>query len=596
MQEVRSRVLVIESRAAIAKRLAFHLQADPAVASVRVFVSSSCRPIAADPNLAAILQDGWFDSVVFSPHCRRGKAVGPDLKAAEVVLQNLVGLGLQKVVVLSSAAVYGPNPHNPGLISEERLSQRNRRNEVASRWLSLEQLAQKYLGQSAKVTLTILRPAAIPRGDDPTPLGALWRRSVVLRVLGHDPSVQLLSLHDLARAVCHAVVNPAGGIFNVAPDGVIPLRQALRLAGVSTFPVPCLVQKTARALLSWFGLTGPTDEVDYLRYNWTICGEKIKRELGFVPHTTSADAAAQTEASTEKDRARWVQTCRRSYDAFGLDEAYFASCERGLAGFFQRSYWRLEARGLDHIPREGAAILVGVHRGFMPWDGVMAAHLVAQQAGRIPRFLIHPGLVKFPFLHDYMTKQGGIIACHENADYVLERAGLLAIFPEGIQGAFKLYRDAYRLDKLRNEFVKMALRNKAPIIPFVTLGSAEIFPILAKIEWPWWKRYAEWPFIPITPTFPLLPVPLPTKWHMQFLPPLHVEQQYSPKAACEDRVVQEIADEVRQRMADALGQMRKRRRSLFYGSIFTVEPGHPAGVSGRGERTTANGALVLHDG
>jgi 1-acyl-sn-glycerol-3-phosphate acyltransferase/nucleoside-diphosphate-sugar epimerase len=577
------------------------LEDDPAVESVQVVVPRRGRSIAADPNLSALLNEGKFDTVVFSPPSRRRKAAGPDLTAAEVVLQNLVALELQKVVILSSAAVYGPNPHNPGLISEERLSQRNRRNEVASRWLELEQLAQKYLGQPAKVTLSILRLAAIPCSDDPTPLGALWRRSVVLRVLGHDPSVQLLSLDDLARAVCHAAVNPAGGIFNVAPDSVIPLRQAMRLAGVWALSVPCLVQKAARALLSWFGLVGPADEVDYLRYNWTISGEKIKRELGFVPQITSADAVVETGTRAERIRTHRLQSCRRRYDDFGLDETYFASCEWGAAGFFQRIYWRLESRGLDHIPREGPAILVGVHRGFMPWDGVMAAHLVAQQTGRIPRFLIHPGLVKFPVLHDYMTKQGGIIACNENADYVLERAGLLAIFPEGIHGAFKLYRDAYRLDKLSNEFVRMALRNKAPIIPFVTLGSAEIFPVLAQVKSVFWKRFAEWPCIPITPTFPLLPVPLPTKWHMLFLPPLHIEQQYPPEAAAEDRVVQRIAEEVRQRMEEAWQGMRKRRRSLFYGSIFAAEPGQPAerlsdGVSGRGEAATANEALVLHGG
>jgi 1-acyl-sn-glycerol-3-phosphate acyltransferase len=408
---------------------------------------------------------------------------------------------------------------------------------------------------------------------------------VVLRVLGYDPSVQLLSLEDLARAVCRAVVKSAGGIYNVAPDGVIPLRQALRLAGVRTVSVPCLAQKTTRVLLSRLGLTSPADAVDYLRYNWTISGTKIEQELGFVPNSSSAAALAE-------GRAHRLQPCRRRYDEFGLDEEYFAACERGLAGFFQRSYWRVEARGFDHIPHKGAAILVGVHRGFMPWDGVMTVHLVAQQTSRIPRFLIHPGLVKFPILHDYMTKQGGLIACHENADYVLQRDGLLAIFPEGIQGAFKLYRDVYRLEKLRNEFVKMALRNQAPIIPFVTLGAAEIFPILAKIEWSWWKRYAEWPFIPITPTFPLVPLPLPTKWHMRFLSPLHVEQQYPPEAAEQEEVVRAIAEEVRLRLDEAWTEMRKRRRSLFYGSIFTAE----SEAARQGERAAVNGALVLDGG
>jgi hypothetical protein len=107
-------------------------------------------------------------------------------------------------------------------------------------------------------------------------------------------------------------------------------------------------------------------------------------------------------------------------------------------------------------------------------------------------------LVKFPFLANYMTRLGGIVACRENAEWVLDNDELLGFFPEGIRGAFSLYRDAYKLKKFgRDEFVRMALRNRAPIVPFVTLGSAETFPILGKIEWRWFRRRTDWPFLPI---------------------------------------------------------------------------------------------------
>jgi hypothetical protein len=105
-------------------------------------------------------------------------------------------------------------------------------------------------------------------------------------------------------------------------------------------------------------------------------------------------------------------------------------------------------------------------------------------------------------------------------------------------------------------------------VPFVTVGSAEIFPILGKIEWPWWKRYAEWPFIPITPTFPLLPVPLPSKWHMEFLEPIHVERHYGPEAADDEAAVRAISREVRGKLQSAIDWIRGRRKSAFYGSVF----------------------------
>ena len=204
-------------------------------------------------------------------------------------------------------------------------------------------------------------------------------------------------------------------------------------------------------------------------------------------------------------------------------------------------------------------------------------NLLSQKLGRHPRFLIHPTLIKFPFLFNFMTKLGGIVACQENGDYVLERDEMLGIFPEGIHGAFTLYKNAYRLGKFgRDEFVKMALRNNAPIVPFVTVGSAEIFPIFKKFEWRWWKRYSEWPCLPITPTFPFLPVPLPSKWHTQFLAPIHIEKWYPPEDADDPVIVRMISNDVRSKIEKAIEEIRSRRKSIFYGSVFKQNAQRPS--------------------
>jgi len=204
----------------------------------------------------------------------------------------------------------------------------------------------------------------------------------------------------------------------------------------------------------------------------------------------------------------------------------------------------------------------------MPFDGVMALHTIVRKTGRYPRFLTHPALLKFPFLANFMTKLGGVVACQESADRVLENDELLGIFPEGIHGAFTLYRDAYKLQGFgRDAFVKLALRHRAPIVPFVTVGSAEIFPIFGKIKSRRCTHYAGWPFIHITPTFPLAPVPLPSKWHTQFLPAISTAQ-YRPEAAEDRAIVRAVSREVRRRMQQAVDDMLAQRKSVFFGSIF----------------------------
>jgi 1-acyl-sn-glycerol-3-phosphate acyltransferase len=259
------------------------------------------------------------------------------------------------------------------------------------------------------------------------------------------------------------------------------------------------------------------------------------------------------------------------FDEFGMDESYIGSRSRTLFKFLCDCYWRIETKGLEHIPGQGRGVLAGMHRGLMPWDGVMVLHLVAREKGRYIRFLTHPGLLKFPFIANFMAKLGGVVACQDSAVRVLESNQLLGVFPEGVRAAFAVYRNAYKLLPFgRDAFVKIALRHRAPIIPFVTVGSAEVFPVFARIKSRRWTRYSDWPYLPLS-TFPFLPVPFPTKWHIQFLAPLRVDQQYPPEAAQDASVVKAISLEVRARMQQAVDDMVRRRRSIFFGSIFGLK-------------------------
>jgi hypothetical protein len=100
----------------------------------------------------------------------------------------------------------------------------------------------------------------------------------------------------------------------------------------------------------------------------------------------------------------------------------------------------------------------------------------------------------------------------------------------------------------------------------VLVGPADSLPMFARIKSRWWTRHLQWPYIPIS-TFPLIPAPLPSKWHVQFLPPLCDYQDHSPEAASDRSVVNTISLEVRTQMQQALDQIVSRRR-IFWGSVF----------------------------
>lgn len=532
-----SNVVIIDGNNNISGDLADRLNESPKVESCQV-------ASAQNSDLSSLFAERPIDTVVYSPRLQDGMM--PNLAEAETVLEVCTQAGPDHLVLLSNAAIYGATPHNTGRIPESQLPPRGHNNAIKNAWTQFEALAEQKIPSTIRVT--ILRPSAVLIPDGTDFFSRIFSRRSVFTLPFYDPVLQLLSPKDLVNAVSYAVEKSEGGVFNVAPAGVIPLRAALRMAQVKRVPLRL----------------SQNDMQEYIRNSWAVSGEKIERAWGFVPQRSSADALTEFLGSELKVPAV-------EFDVFGMDSNYIESWRRRLYKFLHDTYWRIETKGVEQVPREGRAILVGMHRGFMPFDGAMLLHLIAGKFGRYVRTLIHPTLVKTPLPFNFV-KLGGINADQGNADYVLQRDELLVWFPEGITGAFKYYREAYRLGAFgRNEFVRAALRNQSPIIPFVTVGSVEIFPIFAKIKWQWWKRMSLWPCVPIAPPFPLLSIPLPSKWHTQFLEPIHVEKQYPPEAANDHAIVRAISQEVKSRMQEAVDDMLQRRKSIWYGSIFDVE-------------------------
>jgi len=549
---VRVRVAVVASRDRLAESLVDALSRSPHV--------EFCERAPHDPQRIEAAAFSRYDTLVYSALPSGSATTGPDVAAAREVCARLASLPLKHAVVISSAAVYSPNHQSTGLLDETAFVPEGR-SEIADGWREVERLSTQ-IGEhsgAAPTVRAVLRPAAVLDGVDY--FSKLLTGRLAITYPGHDPTIQLLSPRDLAGAVTAAVERRASGIFNVAPAGAIPLKASLRVAGVPRLPLGRVAQNAVRALASSASLSAPPDQLKYIQFSWTVSGDKLRRELGFEPSRTSEQAVLELVGKPGDAPG--------TYDDFGMDVAYIKRYCRHLFRFLHNVYWRVEVEGIEHIPPRGRGVLVGMHRGFMPFDGVMALFAMVTRSDRIPRFLIHPSLTKMPFLADFMAKLGGIMACQENGDWVLQRDELLGVFPEGIRGAFTMYKRAYTLGKFgRDEFVRMALRNRAPLLPFVTVGSAEIYPILKRVDWLWFKRYTEWPFLPITPA----PFPLPSKWHTQFLPPMHVEQEYGPEAADDPKTVHRISLEVRQRMQAAIDEMLLRRKSIFYGSIFDRAP------------------------
>jgi len=255
-------------------------------------------------------------------------------------------------------------------------------------------------------------------------------------------------------------------------------------------------------------------------------------------------------------------------DEFGFDRK-FAERIRPIFEFLYTVWWRVEAAGVENVPASGPGLLVANHSGVLPYDGLMIKIAVRHEhpARRECRMLALDMFALLPFLAPLLSRMGEVRASQENGERLLSNGELVGVFPEGVKGIGKRYKERYKLARFgRGGFVRLALRTGAPIVPCAVVGSEEIHPVLAKADW--LGKPFGLPYFPITPTFPLLGplglVPAPSKWSIDFAEPIPLDR-YGPDAAEDPILVNRLSEEVRgtiQRMID--GRLA-RRRSIWFG-------------------------------
>src|SRR5262245_48635361 len=205
-----ARVMVIAGSSSIAQCLVNRLSKSPVVEACQLAPRFN-------GSFTLLSAQQAINTVVYAPQLQSQHRMIPNLTEAAAVFAECARMGMARVVVLSSAAIYGATPHTPGLITETRSPSRRRENPIGNYWVKLEALAKAHLGQHTGEQLTILRSAAILAHGDTHYFSRLFHRRFAITLPLHEPSLQWLSPEDLASAVCSAVERSNGGIFNVAP-------------------------------------------------------------------------------------------------------------------------------------------------------------------------------------------------------------------------------------------------------------------------------------------------------------------------------------------------------------------------------------------
>lgn len=268
---------------------------------------------------------------------------------------------------------------------------------------------------------------------------------------------------------------------------------------------------------------------------------------------SSTPAPQIATAATSDLRAETVapETFAAPSPSIGAEQAGGAFLTAAVDFLYER-FWRVTLFGAENLPA-GGCLLVANHEGALPIDGPILKLALARQRPELPRarWLAEERFLDLPILGAMLERMGAAAATPENALRLLGEGRPVIVFPEGVQGMNKCFRERYQLKPFgRGGFVKIASRAQVPLVPVAIVGAAEASPVLAKLPIPTLGLRS----------LPLTVPPLPTKWRIHLGPPLELGQLDLEDAPAVAEWTERIRSTV-QRMLD--DTVRER------GSVFT---------------------------
>ncbi len=174
-------------------------------------------------------------------------------------------------------------------------------------------------------------------------------------------------------------------------------------------------------------------------------------------------------------------------DDIGARDEEFVEIVLDAARVIGRYWFRYDVQGVDRVPASGPVLLVGNHNGgVMPVDTVLTVLALRDRFGpsRAVYLLGHDLLAFDPVGRRLASKFGILRASHESASKALRAGRIVIVYPGSDLDSWRPFRDRYRAQLAgRTGFIRLAIRERVPLVPVVSVGTHEQLYVLSSGRW-----------------------------------------------------------------------------------------------------------------
>ena len=252
-----------------------------------------------NPFIAKVIRNGHVDTVVHAAAASYAPGSGGRATLKELNVMGAMQLfaacqkapTVRRVILKSTSEVYGSNPLDPVMFTEDSSARRPPRDGFARDSIDIEGYARGLGRRRPDIAVTILRLANMIGPAMDTALSRYLAGPVVPTVLGRDARLQMLHEQDALGALEWATMAGKPGTFNIGAKGIVMMSQAIRRSGRVNVSMPTVGFRALDSLVGTIRGREPNrDQLDYLCFGRVMDTTRMRTELGFEPKWTTMEA------------------------------------------------------------------------------------------------------------------------------------------------------------------------------------------------------------------------------------------------------------------------------------------------------------------
>ena len=252
-----------------------------------------------NPMIGRVIESSGVDTVVHMNVIATPTFVGGRTPQKEI---NVIGTmqllaacqkssTVRRLVVKSSAAVYGSTPRDPAMFTEDMSAKRTPSGGFGKDSIEVEGYVRGYARRRPDTEILTLRFANIIGPRIRTSITDYFNLPLIPAPLGFDARMQFVHEDDAISALALATTGDATGVVNIAGDGVVTVLQAASIVGRPVVWLPLSAAGLVGGLARRMGLADfSPDQMSFLAFGRGLDTGRMRSVLGFEPAFTSREA------------------------------------------------------------------------------------------------------------------------------------------------------------------------------------------------------------------------------------------------------------------------------------------------------------------